>query len=118
MVSFLARHLLKQCLVWPRFADRILVEEYQPLKIDFLDADFGCQLNECRQLLNRLLQAGEPCRHAWLGASLALLQLSKSTHIAKDARKIILAANFMKALGIGGVERDAQLVESGLDQCT
>src|SRR5687768_3977650 len=118
MAGFLLRHVVEQRLIRSRLADRILVEEYQPLEVDFLDADVGSHLNEGRQLSYRLFQAGEPGRHAWLGVPFTFLQLAKSAHIAEDTRKIVLAADLMKALGIGGVERDAQLVESGIDQCT
>ena len=116
MGRLLARKLLVERLVRPRLADGIFVEEYKPLQIHFAHAGLGGDAHEVRQLLDGFAHAGEPCRDARLGSALALLQFAEGAHILEDAVEIILAADGAIGFGVGGVERDAQFVEPGLDQ--
>ena len=44
------------------------------------------------------------------------LHLGEGAHIAHDAVEEVLAAHEQERLGVGGVERYAQLVEAGVDQ--
>ena len=49
-------------------------------------------------------------------APVCALVFGQAPDVAHDAREEILAAHLLVARGIGGIERDAQLVEAGRDQ--
>ena len=114
----LRRHPLEQGLVGPRIADGVVLEIDQALEVDLLHADVGGDAHECRQLGNRLLEAGEPGRDARALVALAHLQLAEAAHIAQDTVEEIGAADGEEGFRIGGVERHPQLIEAGVDQRT
>ncbi len=114
MDRFLAGKLLVERLVRPRQADGIVLEEHQPLQMDFLDAGLRRDADEVRQFLDGFAQAGEPGRNPRLDVALALLQLAEGAHVFQDAIEIILAANGEIGFRIRRVERDAQLIQIGL----
>ncbi len=116
MRLLVARELLVERLVRSRHADGVLVEEHQPLQIDFLDADVGGHLHEGRQLGNRLAQSGEPGRDPRPLLAFALLQVAEGADVLEDAAEVILAAYRQIGLRIGRIERDPKLVEPGIDQ--
>ena len=90
---FLAGQLLVQRLVRPRLADGVVVEEHQPLQIDFLDAGVGRDAHEIRQFLDGLAQARSARPRPAACVALALLQLAEGAHVLQDAVEIILAAD-------------------------
>ena len=71
--GFLARELLEQRLIGPRHADRLVLEEHEPLQIDFLHADFGGDAHEGRQLGD-----GLACRPVSQAETLGLAWPSRS----------------------------------------
>src|SRR5204863_5162681 len=111
----LAKPLIES-LIWPSMTDRAFAEEDRPLKIDFLDADFGCDFDEFRQLFDRFAQSCEPGRDAWLLVSFTLLQGAKGANIPQDTVEVVLAADRPIGFGIGGIKRDAQLVQLRCDE--
>src|SRR5262245_52421164 len=111
------RHVLVEGLVGPRVTDGIAFEKHQALQIDLAHADIRRHAHEGRQLRNRLLQSREPGRDSGTIFAFAFLQIAEGADVLEDAAEIILAANSQKGLRIRRVERDAKLVESGLDQC-
>ena len=68
------------------------------------------------QLGDRLLQSGQPQRHARLGQTLARLHLGEGAHVAHDAVEIVLAANQEKGLRVRRIERHPQLIEAGVGE--
>jgi hypothetical protein len=82
----------------------------------FLDADPRRQPDEVRQLIDRLLEAGQPQRDARRRRADLALQRGELADIADDAVEHVLAAHLEEAFRLGGVERDAQFVEPGIDQ--
>ena len=76
-----AGKLLVQCLIRPRLADGILLEEHQPLQIDFPNAGFRRDANEFRQLLDGFAESRQPGRHARLAIAIAFLQVAKGAYI-------------------------------------
>jgi hypothetical protein len=50
--------------------------------------------------------------------SFPLLQRAKRAHIADDAVEIVAATNHLEACTVRGIERHAQLIKAGIDQCT
>src|SRR5258708_13836210 len=73
-------------------------EKHEPLQVNLLDTDLGCNFHECRKFLDGLSQASKPNRNLRPGVSLPLLQLAKRAHVAADAAAIIPATNRLEAL--------------------
>ena len=97
---FLLRQALEQRLIRLRLANGRFIEEHQPLQIDLLDTDLGCNLHKGRQFLDGLFQAGEPNRDLRFGVSLPLLQFAKRAHVADDAAEIIPATDRLETLAV------------------
>src|SRR5215475_7671068 len=108
----LAIHSFKQRLIGAREADGVLVEIDEPLQIDLADTDVVGDAHEVAELRDRLLEAGEPQRDAWACEPFAPLHMGESAHIAHDAIEVVLAANAKKRAGLGGIERDTELIEA------
>src|SRR5580658_5262563 len=92
------------------------VVEDETLQMHLADADARGEAHEIGELVDRFLEAGEPERDAWRrGADLAL-ERGERADVADDAVEHILAAHPEEARRIGRVDRDAQLVEAGVDE--
>src|SRR6202047_1749736 len=116
MRGLLARELLVESLVGSRMANRVLLEEHQPLQIYLLHAGFGSDADEVGQLRDGLTQPRQPCRDARLIVPLPLLQVAEGTHILQDAIEEVLAPDRTVGLGIGRIKGNAQLVETRFDK--
>ena len=77
VARLLPGHLLVKRLIGTRVSNRIMFKENQSLQVDFLYADFGGELYECRQFSDRLLQSCEPGRDTRQLFALAFLQIAK-----------------------------------------
>src|SRR5215468_1117871 len=116
MDRFRSGKLFVERLIGPRHANGVFLEKHEPLQMHFLDAGLGGDADEIRQFLNGLAQAGEPGGDLRLCMTFTLLQSAKRADVFENAIEIILTANGAIGLRIGGVERDAQLVQTGRDQ--
>ena len=92
----------------------VVLEEHQPLQVDLLHADLVGDAHEVGKLGDGLLEARQPQRDARALQALARLHLGEGAHVAHDAVEVVLAADQQEGAGVGGIERDAQLVEAGL----
>jgi hypothetical protein len=111
-----ARHPLEQALIGTRQPNGVGVEVHQPLQMDFLDPDVGREPDEGGKLRDRFLEAGQPKGDARRRRSGAFLVGAEAADVAQDAVEEIDAPHGEKALSRGRVERDAKLVEPGLDE--
>ena len=114
--QLLASHPFEQGLIGPGQPDRVLVEEDEPLQVDLLDTDVRGNAHEIRQFGDGLLEASQPQRHARFCYDFALLHRPEPAHVGEDALEIVLAPHGFESFARCRVQRDAQLVESGLDQ--
>jgi len=74
------------------------------------------EIDERRQLRDGFLEAREPQRDARRLRIERALQRAEGAHIVDDAVEGVLAAHRLERLRVGGVERDAQLVEPAIDE--
>src|SRR6266536_434024 len=87
---------------------------HEPLQVHFAHVDRMRELDEGGKLSDGLLQAREPQRYPRPLGGERTLQRAEFAHVLDDAVEHVLAAHRLERLRLGGVERDAQLVEPAL----
>src|SRR5208337_5573782 len=106
----------EQRLVWSRETDGALLEIDETLQMDFPHANTVGDFDEGGQFGDCFSQARQPYGDTRLFVALALLQIAKGPHVSQDTREIVPAAHDFERLARGGVERNAQFVETGVDK--
>ncbi len=109
-------HALVEGLIGPRHAEGVVREVDQPLEVDLLHAGLGRHPHEGGQLRQGLLEPGEPSRDPGLRVALSLLQRPEGPDVLQNPFEIVLSAHGDVRGACRRIERDAQLVQAGLDQ--
>ena len=107
---------VEQRLVRSRQTDGVRLEIDETLQMDFPYSDAVGDFDEGGQFGDGLFQARQPYGDRRLFVALALLQIAKGAHVPQNAVEIVPAAHAFERLARGGVERNAQFVETGVDQ--
>src|SRR5204862_3767034 len=82
------------------------------LEIDFADIDLVREPDKIAELIDGLLEPGQPQRHAWPLDLQFALQRAEGADVADDAGEHVPPAHLEKRARLGGVERYAQLIEA------
>jgi hypothetical protein len=95
-----------------------ILEIYQTLEIYFPDSDLSGEFHKTRKLGNIILGSQKPQGQLWVSHPLPFLKPYEGSKIFNNLLKFIAVADFPISMRRGGIQRDAQFVQPGLDEIT
>ncbi len=93
-----------------------ILKIYQALKVYFSDSDLRSEFHKTRKLGNIIPGPQKPQGQLWVGHPLPFLKPYEGSEIFNDLLKFIAVADFPISMRRGGVQRDAQFIQPGLNE--